>query len=88
MAGTYEVYLCDDGGRIITRVNDFLSLRANRVMNGIGAFSLSLPKTFDRNLIKADRMVQVWRKPQGGVLSIWRPYFHTRWEYIQEGDRE
>jgi hypothetical protein len=77
----YELWLTDDSGRRIRSLEDFLSLSATRVVNAIGQFTLRLPVSFDESLLREDRMVQVWRQPATGRLSLWRVYFIRDWEF-------
>lgn len=79
---TYELALTTDAGVRIQNLSDYLSISATRVANGIGQFALSLPRSFDESLLKEDRMVQVWRKPTGGVRTLWQVYFIRDWEFV------
>ena len=87
MAGRYELWLTDDFGKRLadsrgqTLLDDALKFTATRTVNRIAYFSLWLPPTFDTSLIKLDRMVQVWRAPEGGRLSLWRVYFVRKWRF-------
>jgi hypothetical protein len=81
MAGTYELWLTTDTGLRIAALDYTLGFTALRVVDGCGWFGLALPSTFDVSLIQPDRMVQVWRAPQGGRLSLWRPYFIRKWRF-------
>jgi hypothetical protein len=92
--GAYELWLTDDyGSRITDRrgetvLDNVLWLSATRTVNGIGSFTLQLPPSFDTDLIQPDRMVQVWRAPEGGRLGLWRVYFVRRWRYETMGSSE
>lgn len=89
----YELWITDDAGRRITDsrgrsyLKEFLSLTATRAVNQVGSFNLRLPATFDKSLIRVDRMVQVWRKPTGGRLGLWRVYFIRHWRFNGSGSR-
>jgi hypothetical protein len=90
----YELWLTDDSGQRIadsngkTFLKSFLSLTATRSLNQVGQFTLSLPPSFDESLLAVDRMVQVWRRPTGGQLGLWRIYFIRRWRFATEGSRD
>jgi hypothetical protein len=91
----YEIWLTDDTGLRISSpvtnqsiIDDFLWLQSTRIINDVGTLALSLPKSFDTNLLKPDRQIQVWRQPAGGALSLWRPYFIRRWRLATIGARE
>lgn len=87
MSAEYEIWLTDDSGQRITDsrgrsyLKEFLNLSATRAVNQIGSFSMRVPATFDKSLLQVDRMVQVWRKPAGGQLGLWRVYFIRRWRF-------
>lgn len=89
----YECWLTDDDGRAIadssgrSYLKEFLYLSATQAVNQIGSFTMKLPSTFDKSLLAVDRMVQVWRKPTGGRLGLWRVHFIRRWRFKSEGSR-
>jgi len=86
--GKYELILTTDSGFPIQHLSNFLSLTATRAVNEIGQFTLFLPPSFDESLLAPDRMVQVWRRPRGGQLGLWRVYFIRKWRLSDEGSRE
>jgi len=75
----YEIWLTDDFGTRIRLLDDLLGFSATRTVGAIASFSASVPVTFDRNLLKPDRMVQVWRGVGGAKLGLWRTYFLRKW---------
>jgi len=85
VAGSYEFWLTDDYGRRLadskgrTLLDNILSGTFQRVANGPGRFSARFPASFDTTLLKPDRMIQVWRAPEGGRLGLWRTYFIRWW---------
>ena len=88
MAGTYELWYTDDHGVRIAQLDYSLGFSASILANGIGRLSMQLPPTFDTSLLVKDRMIQVWRAPAGGRLSLWRPYFLQRWSFQTMADGE
>lgn len=88
MAGTYELWLTTDKGVRLQSLDDFVELYATRVSNGVGRLFLKMPAYFDESLLKPDYMVQVWRAPSGGRLSLYRPYFLRWWRFRTEGSEE
>lgn len=83
-ASAYEFWLTTDAGMRIQLLNEVLSLAASRQVNNVGSFSMGLPNSFDTGLIRPDRMVQIWRAPQGGRLALWRVYFVRWWRWEDE----
>ena len=88
MAGKYELWLTTDRGVRLSLLDNAVWFSATRVVNGIGTFSMSLPPSFDASLLAPDRMVQVWRAPEGGRLSLWRVYFVRKWRFLTQGSRQ
>lgn len=84
----YEVWLTNDFGVRLALLDNFTSLSVGKSVNQIANFTMTLPLSFDRNLIKADQMIQVWREPQGGSLSIFNVYFLRRWVFQHQGSNE
>lgn len=86
MTAGYEIWFTDDSGARLAQLSgkalldDALSFSATKTVNDIGALALYLPWSFDRNLLRSDNMVQIWRAPAGGRLSMFQAYFVNRWE--------
>jgi hypothetical protein len=72
----------------LAQLDDNLSFSASRVKNAIGYATLQVKPTFDTALIEVDNIVQIWRAPTGGTLSLWRPYFVRKWKYATRGGVE
>lgn len=72
MATVYEVYLDDQKGNRIKLLTGWSTLEWGREVNDVGAFTLTFPEEqFDRDLWWGlDRRVEIWRKPQDGVLQL------------------
>lgn len=82
MAGTWEFWLTDDTGSRLQFLSGFSSCTMVRVASGIGQFTMRLPASFDTGLLipeNRDYMVQAWRAPEGGRLSLWRVFLLRRW---------
>lgn len=88
MAGRFEIWLTDDHGLRLALLDDILQFNATRIAGGIGHFEGGFKKDFDTDFVKPDYMIQVWRAPQGGQLSLWRPYFIRKWRYETVGSEE
>ena len=54
--GNYTVWLTDDKGNQLEQIDYFTSLSASRVANQIANFTMTLPLSFDRDLIKSDQI--------------------------------
>jgi hypothetical protein len=88
MAGEYEFYLTNDAGVRIDYIGEILSATMTITDGKIGAATFTLPQTFDTNLIKPDYIIQPWRKPDGGSMSLLRPYFIRKWRFETRGADE
>jgi hypothetical protein len=85
---SHEVWLTDDHGVRLAQLTTFSSLVATRQVNAIGWIEAVLPPDFDTSLIRLDNMIQFWRQPAGGALSLWRPYFIREWRWETSGGDE
>jgi len=88
MAGSYELWLTTDTGVRIAQLDYSLGFTATRVANGIGRLEIELPITFDDSILTPDKMIHVLRRPSGGRLSLWRPYFVRRWKFAESASGE
>jgi len=88
MAGRYELWLTNSSGLRVAQLSTALGFQASRLVNKIGWFNLSLPRSFDISIVKPDFMVQIWRAPEGGRLGLWRPYFVRKFNFDYEGPQE
>lgn len=93
MTAQYEIWLTDDTGMRLAQLNgralldDFLELDCTKTVNDLGSLQLTVPWSFDRNLLKRDNMVQIWRAPTGGRLSLFQAYFLYDWKFSISGSR-
>ena len=87
MAG-YEIWLTTDTGKRLALLDDVLWMQATRVANAIGRLSLGVKPSFDLGQLVRDRLIQVWRRPTGGQLSLWRVYFLRGWRFETQGSVE
>jgi hypothetical protein len=58
---TYQLVLSDATGNRFALLERTLGFRYSRVINGAGAWSLTLPQSFDRSLFLVDGRVEFWR---------------------------
>lgn len=84
----YELWLTSDIGARIAHLSTILNMTATRVVNDIGKINLRVPLSFNPNLLAPDRMVQLWRAPDGMPLSLWRVYFIRRWKFEMQGSQD
>lgn len=66
-----DIYLLHPAvGYPLAVIDQFVSLTYTKVVNNFGAFTLTLPKTFNSALVQEDTRVIIYRKPRGGVRNI------------------
>lgn len=71
MSATYELWLLHHAdGHPIALVDSYSALEYSKVTNGIGAFTLTLPSSFDISIIQEDTRLTVWRHPAGGTRTL------------------
>lgn len=66
MPTTYEVFLTTDNGTLLDIIDEWLSLKYVRTVNGIGTLVLVLPGSYDTSLLLLDGRIAVYRD---GVLD-------------------
>jgi hypothetical protein len=67
----YSVWLLQGAaGYPLDLVDEYESLEYVKVINGLGAFTITLPATFDLSLIQQDTRIVIFRKPPGGTRSL------------------
>ena len=84
----HELWLTNDRGERLELIDNFTFFEASRIANAVGMCWLTLPSTFDTSLLRIDRMLQLWRAPPNGALSLWRPYLIQRIRYEMSGEVE
>src|SRR4051812_5019520 len=67
MGASYAVYLADPFGVRVADVSSFISLVYSRIVNDIGALTLTLPSSFPISLLRLpDARLEVWRRLPSG----------------------
>ena len=88
MSASYELWLTTDNGARITQLTTGVKFSASQAVNKTGWLNMQMPRSFDIDLIKPDRMVQIWRRPTGGTKSLWDVFFVRKWEFSTQGSDE
>jgi hypothetical protein len=70
MNTTYEVWLSTSTGNRLALLDNFISLKYVRAQNAAGAFSVVLPPTIDRALLRSDQMIEIWRSAEGQSAQL------------------
>jgi len=84
MSTKYEVWILHPAtGEPLALIDHQEGLQYAKRTNGVGAFTLRLPASFDRSMAQKDGRLVVWREPEGGKKSIdfagliryWKPEY-------------
>lgn len=78
MGASYEVWLDDDRGRRLALLDGLSSLEVVKTVNAAGYFQIVIGGLAE-GMLARDRMIEVWRKPQGGNLELYFAGFLRRW---------
>jgi hypothetical protein len=70
MKSTWEIWLDTPEGARIALLDKTGGFTVTKTANAAGYFSLVLPPDFDRSLIRQDSIIEFWRAPEGGAMSI------------------
>ena len=84
----HELWLTNDRGERLALLDDFTYFQGTIASNRVGQCRVYLPSTFDTSLLRIDSMIQLWRAPKGGRLSLWRPFLIQRIGYAMNGAEE
>jgi hypothetical protein len=69
MYDAYELWLNDPAGQRINLLDSAINWSLGCTLNNIGWWSITLPGTFDVDLLRIDSIVEFWRAPSGGKLK-------------------
>lgn len=83
--GRFELWLTADTGERIKELSTGLGFSGSKVANNIGWFTYVPPKSFNRSLLKPDRMLQMWYAPNDGDLRLFNTYFLRHFKYKSKG---
>ncbi len=75
---TYEVWLCDQYGRRLTILDNLIDFEIVKVVNSVSYCSVTLPGNFHetyQTLIGVDYMVEFWRSPAQGAMTLESVFF-------------
>lgn len=71
MTTEYSVWLLHPAqGYPLDLIEEFQSLDYVKTVNGVGAFTITLPASFDLSLVSQDSRIAIMRKPDGGARSL------------------
>lgn len=80
----YEVWICDGLGRRVHLLDTFQSLHFSRALGSVGRFQLVIASDqIPSHLLTFDNVIQIWRKPIGGISSLVFGGFTRVTEYFE-----
>lgn len=86
MAGRakHRLRLLTHDGETLRQIEGIHNLEYVRVLNSPGWFTLTLPINYPRDLIDVDRLVEIWRQPEGGDDVLMMVGFMRKWTYRKD----
>ena len=69
----WNIYLGDEYGNRTAYFDTIVSGEFVRVVNDVGAFSITLPGDTSAVIQNPDGLVEIWRQPDGGIRPGTRP---------------
>jgi hypothetical protein len=81
---TIEIYLCDPTGVRIECLDYATEYEYTKIANKPAPFRIRMPARFDRNLIRLDNIVEIWRGFGPGALKLDYCGFLRSWPYINQ----
>lgn len=88
MAASYELWLTRDSGKRIAQLTTGVKFTATQVVNKIGWLTLQMPASVNQDFIKPDYLIQIFRRPIGGIISLWDVFLVRKWEFFTQGNNE
>lgn len=80
----YVVWLDDPYGNRLALLENLIDFEIVRVANAVSYCRVTLPGTFDQNLIGLDYMVEFWRAPVGGSIQLETVFFVRKITYTED----
>ncbi len=83
MAGRakHRLRLLTSDGATLRQIEGIHRLEYVRVLNNTGWFILTLPPSYPKDLIDVDRLIEIWRQPEGGDDVLMMVGFMRKWTY-------
>jgi len=83
-----EIYLCDQTGVRLEALDYVTEYEYANIANAPGPFRIKLPAKFDRNKVKLDNIVEIWRGYGPGTLKLDYCGFLRGWVFGDEAGLE
>jgi hypothetical protein len=83
-----EIYLCDPLGVRISCLDYATEIEYVKTCNDRTPFRIKLPSLFDRNLIRLDGILEIWRGFEPGTLSLDYCGFVRTWRFSDDSGSE
>ena len=93
MRSRWEIWVSNTRGKRLQLLAGIGKFGVGRTLNGVGAWYINLPADFDMSLVALDNLVEFWRAPENGPLSLFAAGFikrrerTTRTRYISGPDQ-
>lgn len=70
MRSRWELWTNTTRGSRLQVLSDVGQFGFGRILNGVGEWYLNLPSSFDMGLVPLDNLIEFWRAPEGGALTL------------------
>lgn len=87
MQRRWELWICDAYGSRLAPIVEHMGFEYASVTNNVGSFRVVLPSKFDRDLLRVDNIVELWRAPDGHGLKMIGTGFMRRFIF-EDGDND
>ena len=86
MLSEHRLLLLTHDGAPLRVIEEFLNLDYVRSLNDVGWFELIVPGDYPKNLLQVDYLIEIWRRPEGGIETLQMVGFLRKWRYFMESD--
>lgn len=83
MPAEYRLLLLTHDGEPLHVIEEFSRLEFTRTLNEIGWFQMTVPAEFPPGLVEPDNLIEIWRKPEGGIEQLMMVGFIRKWRYFE-----
>ncbi len=85
MGAEHRLIVRTHDGEYLTEIEDYESFQYGRFINNVGWWMIILPGTTPNDFADVDRLVEFWRKPEGGDEQLQMVGFTRYWDWFETG---
>ncbi len=88
MGSNHRLILRTHDGEYLAEIEDYESFQYGRFINNVGWWMIVLPGDTPNDLVDVDRLVEFWRKPEGGDEQLQMVGFTRYWDWFETGPND